>query len=68
MFLNRKNKRNIKKIYINWCTYKNICQSDANHFIAFMNYLKDLKNNPDLCQYLLFHYAVKVKNNGVKNG
>ena len=45
--LNRKNKRNIKKIYINWCTYKNICQSDKNHFIAFMNYFKDLKNNPD---------------------
>ena len=45
MFLNlnkRKNRRNIKKIYINWCTYKNINQDDKNHYIAFMNYLKDL--------------------------
>ena len=56
MFLNRKNKRNIKKIYINWCTYKNICQSDTNHFIAFMNYLKDLKNNPDFEKWF-FKYA-----------
>ena len=41
MFLNlnkRKNRRNIKKIYINWCTYKNINQDDKNHYIAFMNY------------------------------
>ena len=27
-------------------------------------FIKDLKNNPDLCQYLLFHYAVEVRNIG----
>ena len=43
-------------------------------------FIKELKNNPDLCQYLLFHYPngqvvhpmargeIKVKNKGVKNG
>jgi hypothetical protein len=30
------------------------------------NFIKDLKNNPDLCQYLLFHYGIKAKNKGVK--
>ena len=59
MFLNlnkRKNRRNIKKIYINWGTYKNINQDDKNHYIAFINYLKDLNNNPDFEKWF-FKYA-----------
>ena len=31
-------------------------------------FMKELKNNPDLCQYLLFHYSTNYinKNKGVK--
>ena len=54
--LNRKNKKVIKRIYFAWCTYKNICQSDENHLKAFLNYLKDLKNNPDFESWY-FKYA-----------
>jgi len=50
--LNRKNKR----LYKNWCTYKNICQSNQNHLKAFIRYLKDLKNKPEFEKFY-FKYA-----------
>ena len=34
----------------------------------FYQFMIELKNNPDLCQYLLFHYSADYinKNKGVK--
>ena len=55
MFLNKLNRKN-KRLYKNWCTYKNICQSNENHLKAFINYLKDLNNNPEFEKFY-FKYA-----------
>ena len=46
MFLNNLNRKN-KRLYKRFCTALNLSQSNQNHLKAFMNYLKDINNNPD---------------------
>jgi len=55
MFLKKLNRKN-KKLYKRFCTALNLSQSNQNHLKAFMNYLKDINNNPDFESWY-FKYA-----------